>query len=61
MHPELPFERPVFPKLKVSTKLNVPDGGHAVFGGFQDLSERKKIWYFVIKASVIKPLEHPEW
>jgi len=53
---ELPMERPHFPMLKVSTKLKLQDGAHTIFGGFRNVSgDKKRIFYFVIKASVIKP------
>jgi len=72
---ELPMERPHFPMLKVSRKLKLQDGAHTVFGGFKDetgalsvfervkdeAGTKKRTFYFVVKATVIKPLAHPEW
>jgi len=49
----LPMECPLFPKLKVSKKVKLQDGAHIVYGGFKDVP-KKCIWYFVIKASVVK-------
>jgi hypothetical protein len=55
---ELPMERPHFPVLKVSTKRKLQDGDHTIFGGFRDVSgTKKRIFYFVIKASVVKSPE----
>ena len=57
----LPFERPHFPVLKVSTKLKLQDGVHTIFGGFQELTGKKKrTYYFVIKAAVVKTPEQPK-
>ena len=69
---ELPMERPHFPVLKVSTKLKLQDGVHAVFGGIQEVGaaspkggfkripdKEKRTFYFVIKATVL-PFEHLE-
>ncbi|MCL1920005.1 MAG: hypothetical protein FWG50_02840 [Kiritimatiellaeota bacterium] len=71
---ELPMERPYFPTVKFSTKLKLKDGIHTVVGGVQEdyyysesekvstkvPDEKKRAFYFVIKASVVKPPEHPE-
>ena len=58
---ELPFERPHFPVLKVSTKLKLQDGAHTIYGGFQEVfGTKKSTFYFIVKASVVKPPEQPK-